>query len=149
MAIRIGSWLMSVSIAVACLMSCDSRGSASLPGFVQYVSDLETIGAAIAGATGKRADQVHVTGNRTSLHISIFDPKMMEADATTIDAAASAAVAAAEPALAAHPEFAAVQAISVGIHHPSGLAAPVRAWHSEDVVDFHRGTDRHFARDIP
>jgi hypothetical protein len=149
MAIRFGSRVMSVSIALVCLMSCDSRGSASLPGFVQYVSDLETIGAAIAGATGNRAERVHVTGNRTSLHISIFDPKMMEADAATIDVAASAAVAAAEPALAAHPEFEGVQAISVGIHHPSGLAAPVRAWHSEDVVEFHRGPDRHFARDVP
>jgi len=131
------------------LTSCDARDSLSFPGFVQYVTDLESIGAAIASATGNPPDHIHVAGNRTYVHISIFDPQLMEADAARIQAAATAAVAAAEPALAAHLEFASVQAISVGIHHPSGFGPPVRAWHSEDVVDFHRGPDRHFVMDAP
>jgi hypothetical protein len=140
--------ILASALAVS-LAACNTREPAQTQGFLQYLSDLESIGKAIAAATGYAPDHVYVTGNRNALHISILEGSLMNADAPALAAAAGAVVAAAEPALAAHAEFASVQVISVGIHHPSGLAASIRDWHSENVLEFHRGADQRFVMRSP
>lgn len=141
--------LVLASVAAAYVAACDSRAPSSSQGFAHYISDLESIGAAISKATGYPEDHVDVSGNRTQLHISILDFKLMEADAATLEKAAAAVVAAAEQALAAHTEFASVQVIRVGIYHPTGLGAPLSQWHMEDVVEYRRGPDQRFSLHVP
>jgi hypothetical protein len=139
-----GNALLSLLAATA-LVACHPHETAPAQGFAQYLLDLESIGKAVSAATGYPADHVFVTGSRTDLHISILDARLMEADASTLERAATAVIAAAEPALAAHAEFDPVQVIRVGIHHPGGLAPPVRDWHSENVLEFRRGSNQRFA----
>jgi hypothetical protein len=134
-----------VLVAATALAACHAREAAPAQGFMQYLGDLEDIGKAIATATGYPADHVYVTGSRTDLHISILDAGLMAADAPTLERAAGAVIVAAEPALAAHAEFDSVQVIRVGIHHPSGLAPPIRDWHAENVLEFRRGSNQRFA----
>ncbi len=141
--------LVLAVVAGVCLVSCDARAPASIQSFLQYVSDLDSISAVIAKATGYPQDHLEVSGNRTYLHISIFDATLMDADTTTLEKAATAVVAAAEPVVAAHTEFSSVAVISVGIRHPSGLSPPIREWHSENVLEFHRGPDQRFVMHVP
>jgi hypothetical protein len=128
----------------ASLVACGAKAPTPIQGFLQYLTDLESIGAAISTAAGYPQDHVYVTGNRTYLHISILDSGLMAADAPALEQAAAAVVTAAEPVLAAHADFASVQVIRVGIYHPSSLGLPINEWHSENVLEFRRGTHGHF-----
>jgi hypothetical protein len=136
-------------LAAGGLAACNWRSPSPFGEFGQYVSDLESIGAAVSSATGYPADHVFVTGSRNDLHISIFDKQLLEADAVTLEKAATAVVAAAEPALARHAEFASIAIIHVGIHHPGGFGRPLQEWHSEDVLEFRRGPDQRFVIRAP
>ena len=136
--------VLLMGVAIACLAACGSREPPSLSGFLQYVSDLDAIGLAISRSLEYPQGRVKVSGNRTYLHVSVFDPKLVEADPATLDRVARAVVAAAEPVIAAHTEFSTIQVITVGIHHPSGFSPPIREWHSENVIEFRRGSDQRF-----
>lgn len=118
-------------------------------GFWQCFVDFPAITDAIAKGSGYRIDYADVVGNRSRMQIFIYEEKLEAADEATREKAASVVVAAAEHALATRPGCESIEVISVGIYHPSGFTGPARAWHMEDVVEFRKGPDQHFALSIP
>ena len=147
--IRIVQGLLLLCIGAVALAACHSGGGSSLGDFLHYVSALDSITDAVSKATGLPEDHILVTGSRNDLHISIHDIGFMQADAAAIEKVAKTVVAAAEPALASHAEFSSIRIVHVGVYHPSELGQPLREWHVQDVVTFHRGSDLRFVIDVP
>ena len=136
-------------LAASVLAACDIAVPWQPKGFWQCLVDFPAITDTIATSSGYRIDYTDVVGNRTHLQISIYDEKLVAADESTREKAASVVVAAAERAIETHPGCASVEVISIGIYHPSGISGPPRAWHMEDVVEFRKGPDRHFLLHVP
>lgn len=145
---RVQGFLLTCLGAVG-LAGCHAGGPSSLGDFLHYVSDLDSITAAVSKATGLPENHILVTGSRNDLHISVDDIRFVEADTAAIERVAATVVAAAEPALASRAELSSIKVIRVGIYHPSTLGQPLREWHLEDVVKFRRGSDLRFVKDVP
>ena len=141
--------LLRLAVVCAALAGCSRDAPSTLQDFLRCLSELSSISARISAATGYPRDALEVFGNQTHLQIYLVDAKLVAADAATREQAAAAVVAAAERALASQAGCASVELISIAIYHPGGLGRPVSEWHSEDVLDFRRGSDRRFSVQVP
>jgi hypothetical protein len=108
-----------------------------------------TVAESVARDGGYGTDRVEVLVSRTRLRVLIDDARLAEAASGLRAAAATRAVAAAEKALAADPEFPAIDAISVAIVHPASLQGGLRASYTEEVFEFRRGAGAGFAQSSP
>jgi hypothetical protein len=141
--------VLLVGVLVMALLACGRQPASSVHGFLEYLSALEAVSAAVAAATGYPADHIDVSGNQKHVYVSLIEPQLMNADDATLERTANATVAAVEPMLRQRSEFAAVQTIYIEIYHPSGLATTPSRWHSRNVLEFRRGADQHFALQAP
>ena len=140
---RILGLLGIVATAVFGLATCGetTRGAVS---FSQYLADLQAVHESVAASTGYPAEDIDVSGNYTSLRISILVVKLADVGQAEREKVARAVVVAAERAFVAHPEMSTVQAIWVAIFHPGSFGAPYSEWHIEDVIEFRRSPDGKF-----
>lgn len=132
------------SLAAIGLAGCGNADApASAPPFI---TDLNTLGAAVAVSIGYPVTAVEVTGNASRLRIALSDGKLAALDGTAREELAATVVATAERQLAALPSLSAMQAISVALMHvedAAGAAVPNK-WHIEDVMDYRKGPNQRF-----
>jgi hypothetical protein len=135
-----------VAATVALLAACG--GSAPAPVLhegLHTVSAEIAVGDAIAAENGYARGAVEVMVSRAQLRVLVSDAGLAEADAARHAAAAAGFVATAEKALASDREFPAIEVISVAIVHPPQLREGRLSSHTEEVFEFRKGPDLHFA----
>jgi len=135
--------LLAIAAMAAPIASCGVSGSSSNAA-APFTPDIQVIRDAIAGAAKYPASSVELTSSQVRLRIEVSDAALAVADEVTRNNAAMSLVAAAEQALASHPEYAKLEAISVAIIHPSAPSATGSGWHIEDVVEFRKGPSQRF-----
>lgn len=113
-----------------------------------WLEGLEQVKSAISSSTGYAPSSIEVMSSPAHMRISISDTRLAQADQAAREAAATAVVTAAERSLAEHARFSSVQEMSVAIVHPAGAEGAPADSHTEDVVDFRRGTNQHFSKHI-
>ncbi len=130
--------------AVAAVLSACGPGASDSAAAARYTSDLQTISDAIATAAGFGKEAIEMTSSRVRLRIAIRDLQLAGADPSARNDAAAKIVASAEKILAAHPEFASLEQISVAVIHATARGGAENDWHTEDVVEFRRGPNQRF-----
>lgn len=123
------------------IAACSARDPGS-PAGAAFTSDIQGIGNLIAAGAKYPSTALELTSSAVRLRIVVSDPKLAAADEPTRRAAAVALVAVAESVLASHPEYSGLQAVSVAITHPSVSGSD---WHTEDVVEFRKGSNQRFS----
>ena len=144
-AIALQRLLWTAIIAVS-LTSCGTKAPVA-GGSQAAIPDLQAITESIATVAHYPAGVIDVTSSAVRFRISIRDARLAVSDEAARNAAAAALVAACEQVLASHPEFSALEAISVAIIHdnsPAGGTAG-KDWHMEDVVEFRKGPSGRFS----
>jgi hypothetical protein len=126
----------------AAICSLLSACGTSEKGADAFTPDIREIGNLIATGAKYPHDALDLTSSAVRLRIEISDPKLAAADESTRRSAAVSLVAVAESVLASHKEYAELQAISVAIVHPSASGSD---WHTEDVVEFRKGSNQRFS----
>ena len=136
--------LLAIAAVTALTASCGSGPNSQAP----FTPDIQIISDAIATAAKYPASAVELTSSQVRLRISVSDVTLAIGDEVSRNNAAAAIVAVAEQVLAAHPEYAKIQAISVAIIHPGVPSATASGWHIEDVVEFRKGPNQRFSMHI-
>ncbi len=133
--------LVAIAAVTALTASCGSGSNSGTP----FTPDIQAISDAIATAAKYPMSAVELTSSQVRLRISVSDATLAMGDEVSRNNAAAALVAVAEQVLAAHPEYAGIQAISVAIIHPGIESATGSGWHIEDVVEFRKGPNQRFS----
>ncbi len=133
--------LLAIAAVTVLTASCSSGPNSQAP----FTPDIQTISDAIATAAKYPTSAVELTSSQVRLRIAVSDAALAMADEVTRSNAASSLVAVTEQVLAAHPEYAKIQAISVAIIHPGVARAEGNGWHIEDVVEFRKGPNQRFS----
>lgn len=123
----------------------DSHKAVALEG--QEGVALEDLKGVIASSAGYPKDAIELLANPVHLRVAINDDKLAHSNQMDRENAATTIVSAAEQAMTAHPQFAAVQVISVAIVHTAPRAAPGSGY-SEDVLEFRKGPDQRFSHHV-
>jgi hypothetical protein len=131
----------AMTVLVASCGTADRSSTSNQP----FTPDIQGISDAIATEAHYPTNAIELTSSQVRLRISVRDPKLATADEMTRNAAAAALVAVTEQVLAAHPEYAKLEAISVAIIHPNAEGSATSDWHVEDVVEFRKGQNQRFS----
>jgi hypothetical protein len=124
------------------------RGGPAPAADAGWSEGLEQVKSGISSSTGYSPSSIEVMSSAAHMRISISDTRLAQADQAAREAAATAIVAAAERSLAENARFSSVQEMSVAIVHSAGAEGAPAESHTEDVVDFRRGTNQHFSKHI-
>ena len=131
--------VITLAAVIGVLAAC-SPGTPSAPTSDSFTTQLRAVADAVAESSGYAKDLVEVTGSRARLRIEIADSALAAADQSMRETKAVDVVSAAERAISAHAELAAIQTVSVAILHASGAGG----WHVEDVLEFRKGPNGRF-----
>ena len=82
------------------------------------------------------------------MNVSISDRELARADHAVRERVANAVVAAVEESIATNARLATVEEIRVVIVHPQEAHGLLSSTHSEDVMDFRKGPNQQFYRDV-
>lgn len=137
----------AVLLVVATLAACGGREPAAQSSS-QWAAGLDRVKSAIAASAGYSGDVLDVTASPTHLRIFVSDAKLSQSDQITRENTASTIVSAAESALSEQAQFVSVQVISVAIIHPAQNAGTAGDSHTEDVLEFRKGSNGRFAHHI-
>jgi hypothetical protein len=132
-------------VAVTALVASCGTGDRGSDSSRQFTPDMQSISDAIAKGAHFPAEAVELTSSPVRLRISVRDSKLATADETKRNMAAEDLVAVTEIVLAAHPEYAKLEAISVAIYHSNAEGSPPSQWHIEDVIEFRKGPSQRFS----
>jgi len=125
-----------------------SRNSQATAGNLQAMSGLGEIQSAIASTAGYSTDSLELLASSVHLRIAVSDNTLAHSNQMDRENAANTIATAAEQAMSSHPQFAAVQVISVAIIHTTQMQGADRDSHTEDVLEFRRGPNQRFAHHI-
>ncbi len=137
--------ISAVVLLAATLAAC-GRGQPARVDSQEAVA-LEDIKGVIASSAGYSKDAIEVLASPVHLRVAISDDKLAQASQMDRENAATTIVSATEQALAAHPQFATVQVISVAIVHAASKDGNERA-HTEDVLEFRTGPNDRFSHHV-
>ena len=103
---------------------------------------------AIVSSTDYPPGSIEVLASPTRVHVSVSDRELARADHAARERAANALVAIVEQSIATNAQLATVEEIQVVIVHPEEAHGLLGSTHTEDVMDFKRGPDKQFCRDV-
>lgn len=141
--IGIGAFVL---VAAAVLTACGNREPwQAINAHLHAVSAELAIEQAISAKHRYSPSAVRVLVGRAELRVVIGDATLAEADLAARENAATAVVGTAEKLLAPDGPFAEIQVISVAIVHPQTLRFGTLPLHTEEVIEFRKGTDGRFS----
>jgi hypothetical protein len=146
---------ISASVLLAAtLCACGEQGPPAsenlqpTAGNPQATVGLGDIQSAIASTSGYPKDALELLASPAHLRIVVSDNTLAHSNQMDRENAANTIVTAAEQAMSSHPQFVAVQVISVAIIHTSQMQGADRDSHTEDVLEFRRVPNQRFAHHI-
>lgn len=131
-------------------MLCVAAGACGIAGVPDrgWTAAEDQLQSAIASSTGYPAGYIEVLASPARVKVSISDRKLARADGDSRERVADAVVTAVEESIAINARLAAVEEISVVIIHPEEAHGLLSSTHTEDVLDFKKGPNRRFYRDV-
>lgn|SRR6185312_5987731 len=131
-------------------MLCVATGACGVGGLEDHgwavtENQLQT---AIVSSTEYPPECIEVLASSALVNVSISDRKLARADDDARERVASAVLTAVEKSIAVNRRLAAVEEIRVVIVHPAEAGGLLSSTHSEDALEFKRGPDRRFYRDV-
>lgn len=135
--------LLLVFTFCGALASCSPSERPSTKGASSLV-DLDQMAVMLAASSGYRKDAIELTASRVRLAVFIADADLALLDEASRAGKAASLVALIEELLPKYPELAGLQAISIAIIHPNAPGAASTEWHTEDVLEYRRGTSQRF-----
>jgi hypothetical protein len=109
---------------------------------------LDQLQSAIVSSTNYPAGSIEVLVSPARVNVSISDRELARADHAVRERVAKAVVAAVEESIATNARLATVEEIRVVIVHPQEAHGLLSSTHSEDVMDFRKGPNQQFYRDV-
>jgi hypothetical protein len=146
--------ISAAALLAAALSACGGQGPPasgdlqSTQGNPQETVGLGDIKSAIASTSGYSKDALELLASPAHLRIVVSDNTLAHSNQMDRENAANTIVTSAEQAMSSHPQFVAVQVISVAIIHTSQIEGADRDSHTEDVLEFRRGPNQRFAHHI-
>jgi O-acetyl-ADP-ribose deacetylase (regulator of RNase III) len=134
----------------AAVMFCAAASACGGPAVPDqgWIAALDQLQTAIVSSTGYPAGSIEVLGSPVRVRVTISDRELARADEVTRERVANAVVSAAEDSIATNARLTAVNEIRVVIVHPEAVQGLLRSTHTEDVMEFRKGPNQHFYRDV-
>jgi hypothetical protein len=131
-------------------MLCVAAGACGVAGVPDrdWTAAQDQLLSAIASSTGYPAGSIEVLASPARVNVSIRDRKLARADGDARERVADGVVTAVEESIAINARLAAVEEIRVVIVHPEEAHGLLSSTHTEDVMDFKKGPNRRFYRDV-
>jgi hypothetical protein len=104
--------------------------------------------SAIVSSTGYPAGSIEVRASPVRVNVSIRDHVLARADREARERIADSVVTAVEESIAIEARLATVAEIRVVIVHPEEAHGLLSSTHTEDDMEFKKGSDQHFYRDV-
>ena len=134
-------------ILAICCAAASACGSPSAPDHSGRAA-LDQLQSAIVQSTGYSSGTVEVLGNAVRVRVSINDRELARADHLIRERVIDTVLATIEKSIAQDARLASVNEISVTIVHPEAAHGLLQSTHSEDAVEFRKGPDQKFYRDV-
>ena len=135
-------WSISAMLCVAA--ACGGPG-ASDPG---WTAALDQLHVAIVSSTGYPAGSVEVTGSMGRLNVMISDRELARADRDVRERMANAVVNAVEESMVTNARLTNLDEIRVVMVHPEEGHGLLGSTHTEDVMEFRKGPNQEFFREV-
>ena len=142
--------MRSIRILLILGALCIALGGCGSPGIPDHgwTAVEDQLQRAIVSSTDYPPGSIEVLASPTRVHVSVSDRELARADHAARERAANALVAIVEQSIATNAQLATVEEIQVVIVHPEEAHGLLGSTHTEDVMDFKRGPDKQFCRDV-
>jgi hypothetical protein len=124
--------------------ACEGPG-ASDPGWTAALNQLH---GAIVSSTGYPAGSVEVIGSMGRVNVMISDRELARADRGVREHVSDAVVIAVEESMTTNARLTNVDEIRVVIVHPEEGQGLLGSTHTEDVMEFRKGPNQRFFREV-
>lgn len=104
--------------------------------------------SAIVSSTEYPPESIEVLASAALVNVSISDRKLARADDDSRERVANVVLTAVERTIADNSRLSAVEEVRIVIVHPAAAQGLLGSTHTEDVLEFKRGPDRQFYRDV-
>jgi hypothetical protein len=136
--------LLTVGMLCIAASACGASGVSDS----DWTAVEDQLQSAIVSSTGYPAGSIEVLASRVRVNISISDRKLARADQDAREQMADTVVTAVEESIAVEARLAAIAEIRVVIVHPEEAHGLLSSTHTEDVMDFKKGSNQQFYRDV-
>jgi hypothetical protein len=139
--------LRRLAVAVVLCTAASACAGPAVPdhGWIAALDQLQT---AIVSSTGYPAGSIEVLGSPIRVRVTISDRELARADQPARERVANAVISAAETSIATNARLTTINEMRVVIVHPEEGQGLLRGTHTEDVMEFRKGPNKHFYRDV-